>query len=217
MFGLLCDFCDFFVVVFFLICSFKVQDLDGWNLYLPRRDPQVAPSCLQERPNVTGIKQVNAQSRHTHTHKLSPKSKLLLLACALIVMFSAIGRGCGKICFLAVRWADHSDEWVLKEGLLLWHFFKFQTAPLLIGHPLDLKPPSRQADRSEKHASNSGQQDVKVMAAKGLPSCLRAWSWGCWCCWRPWPPWSRGIVTGGNTGGAPACVNTLQRKAGEDS
>lgn len=197
-----------------------MQDLDGWNLYLPRRDPQVAPSCLQERPNVTGIKQVNAQSRHTHTHKLSPKviNKPVpaVSVCFDCDVFSDRQRVRG-ICFLAVRWADHGDEWVLEEELLLWHFLNFQTAPLLIGHPSDLKPPSGQADRSEKHASNSGQQDVMVMVAKGLPSCLRAWSWGCWCCWRPWPPWPRGIVTGGNTGGAPACVNTLQRKAGEDS
>lgn len=38
------------------------------KLYLPRRDPRVAPSCLQERPNVTGIQQVNTQSQHTALH-----------------------------------------------------------------------------------------------------------------------------------------------------
>lgn len=37
------------------------------KMYLPRRDPRVAPSCLQERPNVTGIKEVNTQTQHTHT------------------------------------------------------------------------------------------------------------------------------------------------------
>lgn len=164
----------------------------------------------------------HSRDTHTHTQTFSlviKNSVPAVSVCFDCDVFSDRERVRG-ICFLAVRWADHRDEWVLKEELLLWHFINLpliQTAPLLIGHSSDLKPPSRQADRSEKHASNSGQHDVNVMVAKGLPFCLRAWSWGCWCCWRPWPPWLRGTVTGGNTGGAPACVNTLQRKAGEDS
>lgn len=45
-------------------CDFSHFNLvtELMKLYLPRRDPRVAPSCLQERPNVTGIKQVSTQS-----------------------------------------------------------------------------------------------------------------------------------------------------------
>lgn len=53
------------------------------KLYLPRRDPQVAPSCLLERPNVTGIQQVNTPSQHTHTH-----AQICLSMCVSIVTLS---------------------------------------------------------------------------------------------------------------------------------